>query len=115
MLRVVPLLRDSREFESHFAMNRLGYFHLTNRLRPALQQDGSAPLISVSALAHGQAPIAFEDLKFERREDVPWMAYGQSKTANILFAVSLDDQARAEGARTFPLHPGTITPLSKHI
>jgi NAD(P)-dependent dehydrogenase (short-subunit alcohol dehydrogenase family) len=53
---------------------------------------------------------------FERRDYSSWMAYGQSKTANILFALALDRRAKANGVRAFSLHPGTIiTPLSKHI
>ena len=59
----------------------------------------------------------FDDLNFERREYDPFLAYGQSKTANALFALELDRRARAEGVRAFSVHPGMIidTGLSKHV
>jgi NAD(P)-dependent dehydrogenase (short-subunit alcohol dehydrogenase family) len=59
----------------------------------------------------------FEDVNFKRRDYDRWSAYGQSKTANILFAVALDDRGRADGVRGFSLHPGSIvgTGLEKHV
>jgi NAD(P)-dependent dehydrogenase (short-subunit alcohol dehydrogenase family) len=58
----------------------------------------------------------FEDPMFDRRDYSPWLAYGQSKTANILFAGALNEWGKASGLRAFSLHPGTIiTPLSKHL
>jgi NAD(P)-dependent dehydrogenase (short-subunit alcohol dehydrogenase family) len=111
-----PLTRDDRGYELHFATNHLGHFQLAMRLLPALQRAEGARVVSVSAWAHSRAPMVFEDPMFERREYSPWLAYGQSKTANILFALALDGRAKADGVRAFSLHPGTIiTPLSKHI
>ena len=70
-----------------------------------------------SAWAHSRSPIVFEDPNFEHRDYIPWMAYGQSKTANILFALALDERGKAHGVRAFSLHPGSIvdTGLSKYL
>jgi len=112
-----PLMRDARGYESHFATNHLGHFQLAMRLWPALRRASGARVVAVSAWAHSRAPIVFEDPNFEHREYVPWMAYGQSKTANILFALALDERAKAYGVRAFSLHPGSIvsTGLSKYL
>jgi NAD(P)-dependent dehydrogenase (short-subunit alcohol dehydrogenase family) len=112
-----PLLRDTRGYELHFATNHLGHFQLTMRLRPALRQANGARVVAVSAWAHSRSPIVFEDPNFEHRDYIPGMAYGQSKTANILFALALDERGKADGIRAFSLHPGTIvgTGLSKYF
>jgi NAD(P)-dependent dehydrogenase (short-subunit alcohol dehydrogenase family) len=112
-----PLARDARGFESQFATNHLGHFQLVARLRPALRRANGARVVSVSSLGHRYSPVVFEDPNFEHREYDPWAAYGQSKTANILFAVALDARARAEGTRAFSLHPGSIvvTGLGKYV
>jgi len=112
-----PLTRDTRGYESQFATNHLGHFQLVSRLRPALRRANGARVVSVSSWGHRRSSIVFEDPNFERREYDPWAAYGQSKTANILFAVALDERARAEGIRAFSLHPGSIvgTGLEKHL
>ena len=60
--------------------------------------------------------MVFEDPNFEHRDYIPWMAYGQSKTANILFALAMDERGKAHGVRAFSLHPGSIvTGLSKYV
>ena len=61
--------------------------------------------------------MVFDDPNFEHREYNPWAAYGQSKTANILFAVELDQRGRDAGVRAFSLHPGSIpgTGLERHV
>ena len=69
----------------------------------------------VSSRGHHFGPVRFEDLNFERGYD-KWLAYGQAKTANVLFAVQLDKLARDHGVRAFALHPGRIlTPLVRHL
>jgi NAD(P)-dependent dehydrogenase (short-subunit alcohol dehydrogenase family) len=110
-------MRDARGYELHFATNHLGHFQLALRLWPALRRANGARVVSVSAWAHSRAPIVFEDPNFEQRDYIPWMAYGQSKTANILFALAMDERAKAEGVRAFSLHPGSIvgTGLSKYV
>lgn len=112
-----PLTRDARGYELHFATNHLGHFQLAMRLWPALRQANGARVVAVSAWAHSRSPIVFEDPNFEHRDYIPWMAYGQSKTANILFALALDERAKAHGVRAFSLHPGSIvgTGLSKYL
>jgi NAD(P)-dependent dehydrogenase (short-subunit alcohol dehydrogenase family) len=112
-----PLTQDARGYELHFATNHLGHFQLAARLWPALLNANGARVVAVSAWAHSRAPIVFEDPNFEHRDYSPVLAYGQSKTANILFAVALDERGREHGVRAFSLHPGTIvdTGLSKNL
>ncbi|MDO8211608.1 SDR family NAD(P)-dependent oxidoreductase [Conexibacter sp. CPCC 206217] len=104
----VPLHRDARGYESHFATNHLGHFQLAARLWPALRRAEGARVVAVSAWAHRLSPVVFDDPQFERRDYDPWLGYGQSKTANILFALALDQRGEADGIRGFSLHPGSI-------
>ncbi|RYX83218.1 SDR family NAD(P)-dependent oxidoreductase [bacterium] len=112
-----PLARDARGYESQFATNHLGHFQLTARLWPALCQAKGARVASVSSWGHHYSPMVFDDPNFERREYNRWKGYGQSKTANILFAVELDKRGKEHGVRAFSLHPGSIvgTGLEKHV
>jgi NAD(P)-dependent dehydrogenase (short-subunit alcohol dehydrogenase family) len=103
-----PLTRDARGYEAQFATNHLGHFQLTARLWPALQQAKGARVVAVSSRGHRYSPIVFEDPHFEHREYDPMSAYGQSKTANILFALALDKRGKAENIRAFSVHPGSI-------
>lgn len=104
----VPLQRDARGFESQLSTNHLGHFQLTARLWPALKQAGNARVVSVSSFGHHIAPFDFEDPNFENREYETLAGYGQSKTANNLFAVELDRRGKAFGVRAFSLHPGSV-------
>jgi len=104
----VPLQRDVRGYESQLSTNHLGHFQLTARLWPALKQAGSARVVSVSSFGHQIAPFDFEDPNFENREYETLAGYGQSKTANNLFAVELDRRGKAFGVRAFSLHPGSV-------
>lgn len=104
----VPLQRDARGYESQLATNHLGHFQLTARLWPALKRAGNARVISVSSFGHHIAPFNFEDPNFEKREYETLAGYGQSKTANNLFAVELDRRGKAFGVRAFALHPGSV-------
>ena len=115
-IMATPLARDARGFESQFATNHLGHFRLTRRLWPALVAAGGARVVALSSGGHRWSPVVFEDLQFERREYEPFSAYGQSKSANSLFAVELDRRGQAEGVRAFAVHPGTIieTNLIRH-
>jgi NAD(P)-dependent dehydrogenase (short-subunit alcohol dehydrogenase family) len=116
-IMATPLARDARGFESQFATNHLGHFRLTTRLWPALVAAGGARVVALSSGGHRWSPVVFEDLQFDRREYEPFAAYGQSKSANSLFAVELDRRGRAEGIRAFAVHPGTIveTDLIRHL
>lgn len=112
-----PLTRDARGYEAQFATNHLGHFQLTVRLWPALCRAKGARVVSVSSWGHRRSPVIFDDPNFERREYDRWSAYGQSKTANILFALTLDERGKEQGVRAFSLHPGGIvgTGLDKHL
>jgi len=116
-IMATPLARDARGYESQFAVNHLGHFQLTDRLWPALVAAGGARVVALSSRGIRYSPVVFDDLHFEKREYQPFAAYGQSKTANSLFAVELDRRGRAEGVRAFAPHPGTIvdTNLIRHI
>jgi NAD(P)-dependent dehydrogenase (short-subunit alcohol dehydrogenase family) len=112
----MPLTRDSRGYEMQFATNHLGHFQLTARLWPALKAANGARVVSVSSRGHRFAGVDFDDPHFERREYDPWVAYGQSKTANVLFALGADKRGAANGIRAFALHPGAIiTDLVRHM
>lgn len=112
-----PLTRDVRGYESQFATNHLGHFQLTARLWPALLRAEAARVIAVSSRAHHRAGVDFDDPNFERRAYDPWIAYGQSKTANVLFAVALDARGESHGVHAFAVHPGGIvtTGLSRYM
>jgi NAD(P)-dependent dehydrogenase (short-subunit alcohol dehydrogenase family) len=111
-----PLQRDARGYESQFATNHLGHFQLTARLWPALRRAGKARVVSVSSRGIRFGGVDFDDPNFEHREYDKWKAYGQSKTANSLFAVALDHRGEAEGIRSFSVHPGGIyTDLLRYL
>jgi NAD(P)-dependent dehydrogenase (short-subunit alcohol dehydrogenase family) len=111
-----PLTRDARGYESQFAANHLGHFQLTCRLWPALVAAQGARVISLSSYGHRRAGVDFHDPNFERRPYDPWAAYGQSKTANALFAVALDAIGQRQSVRAFSVHPGGIvTDLIRHM
>ncbi|WP_370333009.1 SDR family NAD(P)-dependent oxidoreductase [Mycolicibacterium hippocampi] len=101
------LVRDSRGYEAQFATNHLGHFQLTRGLLPALRKAGGARVVEVSSWGHHLSDIRWEDPHFEREYD-GMVAYGQSKTANVLFAVELDRQWSGDGIRGYSLHPGGI-------
>lgn len=104
----VPLQRDKRGYESQLATNHLGHFQLTARLWPALKKTTGARVVSLSSFGHQMAPFNFEDPNFLNREYETLQGYGQSKTANNLFAVELDHRAKAFGVRAFSVHPGSV-------
>ena len=111
-----PLTRTPEGFELQFATNHLGHFVLTNLLVPALKAGAPSRIVNVSSLAHSIAPVDFDDIHFERRRYGRWIAYGQSKTANILFTVELHRRLQALGITALALHPGTIpTNLVRHL
>lgn len=111
-----PLCRDARGYETQFATNHLGHFQLAARLWPALKRAGAARVVALSSLGHRYAPVDMDDPHFERRDYDRWIAYGQSKSANALFAVGLDTRGKAHGVRAFSVHPGRIiTDLARHM
>jgi len=111
-----PLTRDARGYESQFSANHLGHFQLTARLWAALKRSGHARVVSVSSTGIRFGGVDFDDPNFERRPYDKWKAYGQSKTANALFAVALDRHGEPDGVRAFAVHPGRIaTDLGRHL
>ncbi|MCX8534157.1 SDR family NAD(P)-dependent oxidoreductase [Chryseobacterium luquanense] len=113
----VPLQRDSRGYESQLSTNHLGHFQLTSKLWKALVKADGARVINVSSWGHHYSKFNFEDPNFEKREYESLMGYGQSKTANILFSVELDNRGKDYGVRAYSLHPGAIveTDLKRHL
>jgi hypothetical protein len=82
-----------------------------------LKKAQGARVVSLSSRGHRLSPLVFDDIDFKHRPYDPWVAYGQSKTANILFTVELDRRGEKDGVRAFAVHPGRIfeTGLAKHL
>lgn len=109
-----PEGRTSDGFETHFAINHLGHFVLVNRLAPLLQEGGR--FVSVSSAGHRIADVDLNDPNFEHTPYDRWVAYGRSKTANVLFAVEFDRRHRNRGIRAAAVYPGGIwTELHRHL
>jgi|TARA_B100001105_G_scaffold37605_1_gene26789 NAD(P)-dependent dehydrogenase (short-subunit alcohol dehydrogenase family) len=103
-------------FEQQFGVNHLGHFLLTGLLMPALLAAAPARVVCLSSGAHGICGVDLDDLMFERRDYEGWAAYGQSKSANALFARELDRRLGGAGVRALAVHPGVImTGLSRHL
>ena len=101
-------------FETQFGTNHLGHFLLVNRIAPLLRARGR--LINLASAGHRFSSVDLEDPNFERTPYDPWVAYGRSKTANILFVVAFDSRYRDRGIRAAAVHPGGIrTELSRHL
>jgi NAD(P)-dependent dehydrogenase (short-subunit alcohol dehydrogenase family) len=115
-IMAVPLSRDARGLESQLAVNHVGHFRLFARLLPALQRARGARVVVLSSRGHVRSAFDFDDPNFERRPYDKMVAYGQSKTANVLFAVELDRRYQGDGIRGFAVHPGAIleTDLARH-
>jgi NAD(P)-dependent dehydrogenase (short-subunit alcohol dehydrogenase family) len=115
-IMATPLARDAQGFEAQLATNHLGHFRLTARLWPALRLAGGARVVALSSRGHARAPVDFDDPKFALRPYDKWKAYGQSKTANALFALGLDARGETHGVRAFAVHPGAVmTALARSI
>lgn len=111
------LARDANGHEAQFATNHLGHFRLTARLWPLLRAAGEgARVVVLSSIGHRISGVDFDDIDFERRDYNKWVAYGQAKSANALFAVQLDKLGAPHGIRAYAVHPGGIvTPLQRHL
>lgn len=116
-----PETRTPEGWELQFSNNHLGHFALANALRGALVEGAQASgspsrIVSLSSTGHHYSPVVFDDVMFERREYDPWSAYGQSKTANSLFAVGVTTRWADDGVLANAVHPGgIITPLQRHL
>ncbi|WP_368407650.1 SDR family NAD(P)-dependent oxidoreductase [Chryseobacterium edaphi] len=113
----VPLQRDERGYESQLSTNHLGHFQLTAKLWSALAKADGARIVNVSSWGHHFSPFVFDDPNFINREFETFSAYGQSKTANILFSLELDIRGKNAGVRSYAVHPGTVvsTELSRNV
>jgi NAD(P)-dependent dehydrogenase (short-subunit alcohol dehydrogenase family) len=102
--------------ETQFATNHLGHFRLAVGLHDALATAEGARIVAVSSSAHLRSPVVFDDLNYSFLQYDPWTAYGQSKTANILFAVGVGQRWAEDGIVANSLMPGSIrTGLQRHI
>jgi NAD(P)-dependent dehydrogenase (short-subunit alcohol dehydrogenase family) len=109
-----PLGHTTDGFETQFGTNHLGHFVLVNRIASLIRAGGR--LINLSSAGHRYSNVDLEDPNFERTPYEPFVAYGRSKTANILFAVAFDKRHRDRGVRAAAVHPGGIeTELSRHM
>jgi NAD(P)-dependent dehydrogenase (short-subunit alcohol dehydrogenase family) len=101
-------------FETQFGTNHLGHFVFVNRLVPLLKAQGR--IVILSSAGHRFADVDLDDPGFERTPYQEFVAYGRSKTANVLFAVGLDQRLAGRRVRATAVHPGTIhTELSRHL
>jgi NAD(P)-dependent dehydrogenase (short-subunit alcohol dehydrogenase family) len=109
-----PFGHTADGFETQFGTNHLGHFLLVNRIAPMMKPR--ARLVSLSSSGHRFGDVDLDDPNFERTPYEPFLAYGRSKTANILFAVEFDRRHRSRGIRAAAVHPGGIlTELSRHL
>jgi NAD(P)-dependent dehydrogenase (short-subunit alcohol dehydrogenase family) len=109
-----PFTNTADHFEMQFGTNHLGHFVLVNRIASLISARGR--LINLSSAGHRYSNVDLQDPNFERTPYDPWLAYGRSKTANILFSVGFDKRHRGRGVRATAVHPGGIqTELGRHI
>lgn len=106
--------RVGKDWESQFATNHVGHYALTNQIWSTLK--AGARVVCVSSAGHHNSRIRWDDIHFNHSTYDKWIAYGQSKTANALFALQLDEYGKDFNIRAFSLHPGKIrTPLQRHL
>ncbi|WP_328344201.1 SDR family NAD(P)-dependent oxidoreductase [Micromonospora sp. NBC_00421] len=111
-----PERRTPEGWELQFATNHLGHFALATGLHRALAAADGARIVSVSSAGHLRSPVVFDDIHFQQRPYDPWEAYGQSKTANVLFAVEATRRWADDGIFSNALMPGAIrTNLQRHV
>lgn len=94
-------------FEMQLGTNHFGHFVFTNALLDKLKAAGSSRVVNVSSMAHWRSPVLFDNIDFQDGYE-PWKAYGQSKTANILFSKELNKRFSSDGITCVALHPGVI-------
>ncbi|AXL13035.1 SDR family NAD(P)-dependent oxidoreductase [Microbacterium foliorum] len=113
-IMATPFEHTAQGFESQFGTNHLGHFALVGGVADLLTDR--ARVISYSSGGHYRSPVRFDDLDFETTPYDPWIAYGQSKSANALFAVGLARRGADRGILAFSVHPGGImTELQRHV
>lgn len=103
-------------FERQFGTNHIGHFLLTNLLMPLVAKGEAQRIVNLSSRGHHISPVHLDDPNFDRREYEKWQSYGQSKTANVLFTVGLEQRLAGQGIHAFAVHPGGIhTNLGRHL
>jgi NAD(P)-dependent dehydrogenase (short-subunit alcohol dehydrogenase family) len=111
-----PETRTPEGWELQFATNHLGHFALATGLHDALARADGARAVSVSSSAHLRSGVVFEDIHFHQRAYDPWLAYGQSKSANVLFGVEATRRWADDGITVNALMPGGIrTNLQRYV
>lgn len=111
-----PLMRTADGFEMQFGTNHLGHFLLTKYLLPLVAAGRGRRIVNLSSLAHHYDRVHPEDPNYHTRTYDKWESYGQSKTANILFTVGLQQRLASQGIDAFAVHPGGIaTNLGRHL
>ena len=111
-----PQDKTADGFERQFGTNHLGHFLLTKHLMPLVEAGEDKRIVNLSSRGHHISPVVFDDVNFERRDYDPWASYGQSKTANVLFTVGLEERFGDRGIHAFAVHPGGIhTNLGRHM
>lgn len=111
-----PLAHTAEGCESQFGVNHIGHFLFSCLLAPALIAGAPARVVVLSSGGHKYSPVRFDDPHFESGDYDKWIAYGQSKTANALFAVALNKRLSGKGVTANAVHPGAIaTNLGRHM
>jgi NAD(P)-dependent dehydrogenase (short-subunit alcohol dehydrogenase family) len=108
VMALPELQRTAEGWEMQFATNHLGHFALALGLHDALAAAGHARIVSLSSVGHQRSPVIFDDLNFTSRPYDVGLAYGQSKTASVLFAVEATHRWGSDGITANAVHPGTI-------
>ena len=111
-----PLGHTEDGFEMQFGTNHLGHFLLTSELMPLVEQGDRPRIVNLSSRGHHITPVDLDDPNFERRAYNEWASYGQSKTANVLFTVGLEQRFAGKGIHAYAVHPGGIqTNLGRNL
>lgn len=111
-----PFLHTADGFEMQFGTNHLGHFALTAELMPLIERGHLKRIVNLSSRGHFMGPVHFEDPNYQHRPYDPWTSYGQSKTANVLFTVGLEQHFAVLGIHAYAVHPGGIeTNLGRHM
>jgi NAD(P)-dependent dehydrogenase (short-subunit alcohol dehydrogenase family) len=111
-----PFTHTADGFEMQFGTNHLGHFALTGELMPLIERGTARRIVNLSSRGHHMGPVNFDDPNFVHRPYDPWSSYGQSKTANVLFTVGLEQHFAVLGIHAYAVHPGGIqTNLGRHM
>lgn len=109
-----PFGKTEDGFETQFGTNHLGHFVFVNRIASLIRDGGR--LVNLASAGHRFSDVDLDDPGFETSAYDPWLAYGRSKTANVLFAVEFDRRHKGRGVRAAAVHPGGImTELGRHL